>query len=289
MPSLPFKQVDVFTSVRFKGNPVAVILEGDGLSSAQMQQIAHWTNLSETTFVLTPTLPGADYHLRIFTPGAELPFAGHPTIGTAHALLEAGRIRPTNGKLTQQCKAGLIDVHVDETGDARTIGFTLPTAAFSPLPADELAELAALLDVPLSTTCPPQLVDVGARWVLVQLEDAAAVLAVTPDLARMKVLDAAGRRTGVVLFGPCAAGTAFDYEMRAFAPAHGMGEDPVCGSGAGCLGAFLRATGQVADAALTLGQGQMVGRDGRIRLGVHPDAITVGGHAVTCVEGSLQV
>jgi PhzF family phenazine biosynthesis protein len=284
MPSLSFKQVDVFTNVPFKGNPVAVILDGDDLSTEQMQQIAHWTNLSETTFVVAPTVTGAAYHVRIFTPGAELPFAGHPTIGTAHALLEAGRVRAVDGRLTQQCKAGLIDVRVDDTG---ALGFTLPAVAFTPLPAEERAELAALLGVSLSAECPPQLVDVGARWVLVQLPDADAVLAVMPDLARMKALDMAGRRTGVVVFGRYPAGSGADYEMRAFAPAHGIAEDPVCGSGAGCLGAFLRETGQVMDQALVLGQGQVVGRDGRIRLGVFRDAITVGGNAVTCVEGAL--
>lgn len=286
MPSLSFKQVDVFTSVRFKGNPVAVVLDGDGLSSEQMQQIAHWTNLSETTFMLPPTLPGADYQVRIFTPGSELPFAGHPTIGTAHALLEAGRGQAVDGQLTQQCKAGLIAVHVDAAG---AICFTLPAATLAPLPDAELTALIDLLGVTPAAGAAPMLVDVGARWVLVQLADAAAVLAATPNFARMKALDAAGRRTGVVLFGRYAPGGAADYEMRAFAPAHGIDEDPVCGSGAGCLGAYLRETGQVVDAVLRLAQGRMVRRDGRIRLGVHPDAITVGGHAVTCVEGTLQV
>jgi PhzF family phenazine biosynthesis protein len=284
MPSLSFKQVDVFTSVRFKGNPVAVVLDGDGLSTAQMQQIAHWTNLSETTFVCTPTLPGADYHVRIFTPGSELPFAGHPTIGTAHALLEAGRVRAVDGKLTQQCKAGLIAVQVEATG---AIDFTLPPATLSPLPDAELAALTGLLGVTPASGPAPMLVDVGARWVVVQLRDAAAVLAATPDFARMKALDAAGRRTGIVLFGQYPDGSAADIEMRAFAPAHGINEDPVCGSGAGCLGAYLRETGQVTDAALVLSQGQMVSRDGRIRLAVHPAAITVGGNAVTCMEGML--
>lgn len=285
MQSLPFKQVDVFTSVRFKGNPVAVVLEGDGLSSEQMQQIAHWTNLSETTFVLAPTLPGADYHVRIFTPGAELPFAGHPTIGTAHALLEAGRVQAKDGKLVQQCKAGLIAVHVDGSGSERSIAFTLPEAALSPLPAPELDELMALLGV--QALGEPLLVDVGPRWVVVQLADAAAVLDAAPDLARMKVLDATKQRTGIVLYGRAPDGSAADYEMRAFAPAHGISEDPVCGSGAGCLGAYLRYTGQAPDADLLLSQGQIVSRDGRIRLGVHPDAITVGGHAVTCIDGTI--
>jgi len=285
MHPLPFKQVDVFTSVRFKGNPVAVVLEGDGLSGEQMQQIAHWTNLSETTFVLAPTVPGADYHVRIFTPGSELPFAGHPTIGTAHALLEAGRVRASAGKLVQQCKAGLIAVQVDDTAAERTIAFTLPQAKLTALPATELAELASLLGA--QPVREPLLVDVGPRWVLVQLADARAVLAAAPDLARMKALDAAGRRTGIVLYGRYPDGSAADIEMRAFAPAHGISEDPVCGSGAGCLGAYLRHTGQVLDADLLLSQGQVVGRAGRIRLGVHPDAVTVGGHAVTCIDGAI--
>lgn len=283
MAALSFKQVDVFTAVHFMGNPVAVVLDGDALTDAQMQQIASWTNLSETTFVLAPTDPAADYRLRIFTPAAELPFAGHPTIGTAHALLEAGRVVATNGQLVQQCARGLINVHVD----AGVIGFTLPPASSSSLPDAELDALADLIGA--QPVRPPRLVDVGPRWVLVQLADAATVLAATPDLGRMRALDAAGQRTGVVLFGAYPAGAAADYEMRAFAPAHGMGEDPVCGSGAGCLGVYLRETGQALDVALALGQGQVVGRDGRIRLGVYRDAITVGGHAVTCVDGTLQV
>lgn len=123
----PFKQVDVFTNARFKGNPVAVVLHGDGLTTEQMQQIANWTNLSETTFVLPPTDKAADYRVRIFTPTAEIPFAGHPTIGTAHALLEDGLIQAQNGVLTQQCDAGLIRLQVAKKPDgARQISFELP-------------------------------------------------------------------------------------------------------------------------------------------------------------------
>ena len=286
MAALSFQQVDVFTAVRFQGNPVAVVLDADGLSAAQMQQIANWTNLSETTFVVAPTVPGADYHVRIFTPTAELPFAGHPTIGTAHALLEAGRITPRDGRVVQQCKKGLVDVQVVQASDgARSISFTLPEAAVSDLADDEVDAIATLLGV--QPVRAPQLIDVGARWVLVQLADAAAVLAATPDLTQMRILDEAGQRTGVVIFGTGAVGA--DIEMRAFAPAHGMGEDPVCGSGAGCLGVYLRETGQVRDGELMLNQGQMVGRDGKIRLAVRPDAIEVGGNAVTCVTGTLDL
>lgn len=286
MAALSFQQVDVFTAVRFQGNPVAVVLDADNLSTAQMQQIANWTNLSETTFVVAPTAPGADYHVRIFTPTAELPFAGHPTIGTAHALLEAGRITPRDGRVVQQCKKGLVDVQVVQGSDgARSISFTLPEAAVSDLADDEVDAIATLLGA--QPVRAPQLIDVGARWVLVQLADAAAVLAVQPDLAQLRTLDEAGQRTGVVIFGTGAIGA--DIEMRAFAPAHGMGEDPVCGSGAGCLGVYLRETGQVLDGELMLNQGQMVGRDGKIRLAVRPDAIEVGGNAVTCVTGTLDL
>jgi PhzF family phenazine biosynthesis protein len=286
MASLSFQQVDVFTALRFQGNPVAVVLDADHLSTAQMQQIANWTNLSETTFVVAPTVPGADYHVRIFTPTAELPFAGHPTIGTAHALLEAGRVMARDGRLLQQCKKGLVEVQVTQADDgARRISFTLPEATVSDLADDEVDAIANLLGV--QPVRAPQLIDVGARWVLVQLADAAAVLAATPDLTQMRILDEAGQRTGVVIFGTGAVGA--DIEMRAFAPAHGMGEDPVCGSGAGCLGVYLRETGQVVDGELTLAQGQMVGRDGKIRLAVRPDAVQVGGNAVTCVTGKLDL
>lgn len=286
MAALSFQQVDVFTAVRFQGNPVAVVLDADNLSTAQMQQIANWTNLSETTFVVAPTVAGADYHVRIFTPTAELPFAGHPTIGTAHALLEAGRVAPRDGRLVQQCKKGLVEVQVTQDGiGARRISFTLPEAAVSDLADDEVDAIAALLGA--QPVRAPQLIDVGARWVVMQLAGAAAVLAVQPDLAQLRMLDEAGQRTGVVIFGTDAVGA--DIEMRAFAPAHGMGEDPVCGSGAGCLGVYLRETGQVVDGEMTLAQGQMVGRDGKIRLAVRPDAIEVGGNAVTCVAGTLDL
>ncbi len=128
MACLPIKTVDVFTTVPFKGNPVAVVLDATSLSAGQMQQIARWTNLSETTFVLPPTEPGADYQVRIFTPGAELPFAGHPTIGTAHALLEAGAVQANDGVLVQQCAAGLITLTVEGEGQgAPWISFELPT------------------------------------------------------------------------------------------------------------------------------------------------------------------
>jgi PhzF family phenazine biosynthesis protein len=284
----PFKTVDVFTATPFKGNPLAVVFDADDLSGAQMQQIANWTNLSETTFVLRPTQAGADYRVRIFTPGAELPFAGHPTIGTAHALLEAGGIAPRDGRLVQECAAGLVRLDVSHADDgARWLSFELPPHTITPLDDAAAAEVAQILGTPL--VAPPCLVDAGARWVVAQLRDADAVLAATPDLFRMKARDSDSGNTGVLIFGPHTAGSAARIEVRAFAPAHGVDEDPVCGSGNGAVAAYLRHTGQV-DAFgsdFLSSQGAALGRAGILRLTIAADAVKVGGNAVTCVDGHL--
>ncbi|WP_075791666.1 PhzF family phenazine biosynthesis protein [Massilia putida] len=284
----PFKTVDVFTAIPFQGNPLAVVFDADDLSTAQMQRIANWTNLSETTFVLRPTQAGADYRVRIFTPGAELPFAGHPTIGTAHALLEAGAIAPRGGRIHQECAAGLVRLDIRHAIDgARWLSFELPPHTITPLDDAAAAELAQILGTPL--VAPPRLVDAGARWVVAQLPDAAAVLAATPDLYRMKARDKDSGNTGVIVFGPHAAGSAARIEVRAFAPAHGIDEDPVCGSGNGAVAAYLRHTGQV-DAFgsdFLSSQGAALGRAGIVRLTIGAAAIGVGGNAVTCVDGHL--
>ncbi len=286
----PFKTVDVFTATPFLGNPLAVVFDADDLSAAQMQRIANWTNLSETTFVLRPTQAGADYRVRIFTPGAELPFAGHPTIGTAHALLEAGRIAPRDGVLVQECAAGPVRLDVTYADDgARWIAFALPATTITPLDAAQADELARILGTPLAGIAPPCLVDAGTRWVVAQLPDARAVLGAAPDLGRMKAIDAAAGNTGVIVFGPHTDGNAARIEVRAFAPAHGVDEDPVCGSGNGSIAAWLRHTGQV-DAFgrdFLSSQGAAVGRAGILRLQIAADAIRVGGNAVTCVDGHL--
>lgn len=292
MRSLPFKQVDVFTNVRFMGNPVAVVLEADALTSVQMQQIANWTNLSETTFVLPATEAGADYRLRIFTPNAELPFAGHPTIGTAHALIEAGVVQPKGGVLVQQCAAGLVRLHVsEEAGGERWIAFDLPPASLTPLSADHVEELQAILGASLRREPLPKVVDVGPRWLVVQLDSAEAVLALQPDIARMKTHDIRIGITGIVVFGEYRVGGPARIEVRAFVPAHGINEDPVCGSGNGAVGAFIRDSGQVHHfgSEFVAAEGVVVGRAGVVRLSVAADRIQVGGKAVTCIDGQLRV
>jgi PhzF family phenazine biosynthesis protein len=292
MARLPFKTIDVFTTVPFKGNPVAVVLDATGLSDEQMQQIASWTNLSETTFVVPATVDGADYQVRIFTPAAELPFAGHPTIGTAHALLEAGMIEAKNGALVQQCKAGLVKLSVEHADDGqRWIAFELPAPTITALDAGQAQALEAILGTPLDASSPPCLVDVGARWVIAQLPSAQAVLDNVPDLQRMKTQDRQGRHTGVVIFGPHAPGQQAGIEVRAFAPAHGIDEDPVCGSGNGAVAAYIRHTGQTAafGSEFLATEGQMVGRAGVLRLTISDGAIRVGGNALTCVDGALSL
>ena len=292
MRRLSFKQVDVFTNRRFMGNPVAVVLEADGLSSDQMQRIANWTNLSETTFVLPVTEAGADYRLRIFTPNAELPFAGHPTIGTAHALIEAGVVDPKGGVLVQQCAAGLVRLEVsEETGGERWIAFDLPPPSLMPLSGIHVGELETILGAKLAMTPAPKVVDVGPRWLIVQLDSAEAVLALQPDIARMKAHDIRIGITGIVVFGEYPVGHSARIEVRAFAPAHGIDEDPVCGSGNGAVGAFIRDSGQVHHFGreFIAAEGAVVGRAGVVRLSVAPDRIQVGGMAVTCIEGQLRI
>lgn len=292
MTRVPFKTVDVFTTVPFKGNPVAVVLDAHGLTTKQMQQIASWTNLSETTFIVPATADGADYHVRIFTPGAELPFAGHPTIGTAHALLEAGMVEAKSGALLQQCGAGFIKLRVEHASDgARWISFDLPEPRFSALDDTQVRELEAILGSSLEKNAMPCLIDVGARWVIAQLPTAQAVLDTKPDLQRMRLQDSKGKHTGVVIFGKHAPESEARIEVRAFAPAHGVNEDPVCGSGNGCVAAYIRHTGQTAEfgSDFLATQGVVVGRAGMLRLSITDDAIRVGGNAMTCIDGTLSL
>lgn len=288
---LPFKQVDVFTSVPFGGNPVAVILDAQGLSESQMQRIANWTNLSETTFVLPPTQAEADYRVRIFTPRAELPFAGHPTLGTAHALLEAGKIAARNGRLTQECATGLIALTVSTAdGDAVQIAFELPSPSFSPLSANQVDELEDIVGAAVLRAHPPKFVNVGPTWTVVQLADADTVLSLAPDMGRLSAFDQHTKSTGVVAFGAYAKGADAAMEVRAFAPSQGVNEDPVCGSGNGAVAAFVRDAGLVEafGSTYTSSQGAVVGRSGKLSITIDASGvIRVGGQSVTCIDGTI--
>lgn len=288
MKHRPFKQVDVFTTVPFLGNPVAVVLDAADLTTEEMQRIARWTNLSETTFVLPPTAPSADYRVRIFTPSSELPFAGHPTIGTAHALLEAGLIASRDGHLIQECAAGLINLQVRIDRGIQTIAFELPKAVLTKLDVKSAAELTVALGLNPGEALAPTMVDVGPKWIVTELADAASVLELQPDYERVKALTLKMGATGVVVFGPYRAGEGAAVEVRAFAPACGVNEDPVCGSGNGAIGALLKETKDTRfGEAFVASQGRQVGRAGFVSLGITSKGITVGGAATTCVSGTI--
>jgi PhzF family phenazine biosynthesis protein len=291
VPALRFKQVDVFTTRPFFGNPVAVVLDGDGLDPAAMQRIAAWTNLSETTFVLRPTAAGADYRVRIFTPRAELPFAGHPTVGTAHAALEAGLVA-AKPALRQECGAGVLRLAVDGTGAARRISVEAPPAALAPLAADLVPEVERALGARLAPGATGQLVAIGPRWLTLMLADAAAVRALAPDLAAIAALSRKLGATGITVFAPAPAGD-HHVVVRSFAPGEGVPEDPVCGSGNAAVGAWLQHAGTTLGSGgrHVASQGRELGRDGyvTVRADAGTGRVWIGGAAVTCVDGTLRV
>lgn len=291
-PSRRYAVVDVFTARPLLGNPVAVVLDAEGLDSAAMQAIARWTNLSETTFVLPPTLPEADYRLRIYTPGSELPFAGHPTLGSAHAILESGRVTPRlAGRLIQQCGVGLVDLTLDERSGARQLAFALPPARIEALLATDVVELERILGCAGLVQTAPASVHVGPVWVVVQLRDAQSVLDLHPDLASLSAFERRLGITGVTVFGAHASGDAA-IEVRSFAPSCGVNEDPVCGSGNGSVAAFRWSRGLLPPAGgdYVAAQGRCVDRDGRVHVSVDATGtIRIGGACVTCVQGTLTL
>lgn len=281
-----YRVVDVFTATPFLGNPVAVVLDGEGLTPAQMQRIAAWTNLSETTFALAPTTAEADYRLRIFTPASELPFAGHPTLGSAHALIEAGIATPKAGRLVQECAAGLIPLSVEGEGAGRVLRLSMPQAKIRDLAAEEGARLAEVLGAaPLPGAA---VVDVGPVWITAEMESADAVRALTPDFAAMAAFETGLGATGVTVFGREATGEGI--EARSFAPSQGLTEDPVCGSGNGAVGIWRAHAGRVgAESAWIATQGGALGRAGRVEMQVSGGTVFVGGAAVTTVTGEIAL
>lgn len=287
MAPLRFKQVDVFTRAPFRGNPVAVVLDGNGLTAEAMQRIAGWTNLSETTFVLPPTSGAADYRLRIFTPRAELPFAGHPTIGSAHAVLETGIMKPKNGRLRQECGAGVLELSVEPDG---RLWVRAPQSNVAPLDAALLPALERALGAkPVSQ---PLVVSVGPVWIVADLGSADTVGALLPDMEAIAKLSGAAAATGVTVFGASSDGRSA-LHVRSFAPAHGVPEDPVCGSGNISVAAYVSRAGLTKryGAQYVSRQGMQLGRDGEVsmRIADAGRAIDLGGYAVTCVEGTLRV
>jgi PhzF family phenazine biosynthesis protein len=272
----PFAQVDVFTTTPYRGNPVAVVLDGEGLTTEQMQRFAHWMNLSESTFVLPPTVPDADYQVRIFTPTDELPFAGHPTLGTCHAwLLGEGSV--AGDVVVQQCGVGLVPLR--RTADG--LAFAAPPLVRSgPVEESLTQHIASVLGIDRAGILDAEWVDNGPGWVAALLASAETVLALRPGFVDLNL--------GVV--GPYPSGSAEMFEVRAFFPKDGAtAEDPVTGSLNASLAQWLLRTGR-ASAPYVASQGTTLGRSGRVHVFSGPDGtIWVGGGTVTCVRGQVEL
>ena len=272
-----FMQIDVFTTTPYCGNPVAVVHDAQGLTTDAMQRFAHWTNLSETTFVLPPDHPEADYRVRIFTPTQELPFAGHPTLGTCHAWLEAGGKPRSDDQIVQECPAGLIPVRRTPDG----LAFAAPPLLRSgPVEEELVKRIAGILGIERDDVVAAEWADNGPGWVAVLLEDADAVLAVRPQYTELDI--------GVV--GPHPPDTPEAIEVRAFFPKAGsIVEDPVTGSLNASVADWLLRTGHMA-APYVARQGTALGRAGRVHVSQDADGtIWVGGGTVTCVAGEMEL
>jgi PhzF family phenazine biosynthesis protein len=278
MTTRRFSQLDVFTATPLRGNPLAVVHDATALSDAEMQDFARWTNLSETTFLLPPTEPGADYRVRIFTPGGELPFAGHPTLGSCHAWLAAGGRPKQDGIVMQQCAAGLIRVRQQ---GARLAFAAPPLRRSGPADAALRSRVAAVLRLPEDAVLRLQWVDNGPGWVAALLDSAQTVLALDPDFSLLQGLD-----LGVV--GPHPAGGECQFEVRAFIPHKGVPEDPVTGSLNAGLAQWLIGEGLAPDHYVAA-QGTAMGRAGRVYVDREGENIWIGGEVTPLVSGTLEL
>lgn len=296
----PFAQIDVFSTASGYGNPVAVVLDGGGLDDAAMQRFACWTNLSETTFVLPPTEPDADYALRIFTPGGELPFAGHPTLGSCFAWLAAGGQPKSGDQIVQQCARGLVRIR----REGGRLAFAAPPSQRSDPPPDVLSEVVNALGLQASQVQRAQLLDNGPVWLTLQLDSADTVLTLEPAQAQLMKL---GYKVGVVGAYPSLPlvskssreARAFSsvtergepplIEVRAFAAPMGVPEDPVTGSLNASLAQWLIETGELPHSYVA-SQGTALGREGRLHVSREAGGqVWVGGYCVRCIEGSVDI
>ena len=277
-----FSQLDVFTDQPLRGNPLAVVHDAQGLSDGQMADFARWTNLSETTFLLPPDDAGADYRVRIFTPGGELPFAGHPTLGSCHAWLSAGGVPRDADVVVQQCGVGLVRVRRNRHGDSERLAFAAPALRRTgPVDAGLRAQAVAALGLDDAELLQLQWIDNGPGWMAGLLKDAAAVLALRPDFAAMR-----GLNLGVV--GAYPAGSECQFEVRAFVPGLGVPEDPVTGSLNAGLAQWLIAAG-LAPARYVAAQGAALGRAGRVFVTQQGADIWIGGAVCAVLTGTVTL
>ncbi len=268
----------MFSAVPTKGNGLAVVVDGDGLTETQMQRFATWTNLAETTFLTTPTLPDADYAVRIFTPGREMPFAGHPTLGSCAAWLHCGGVPAQPGVVRQECRIGLVEIEV--SGDVPA--FVAPPTKVAPLPQTDLDRLTAALDLTPAQVVRAAQLDNGPVWQVLELRSAADVLAIDADHVRWPEFVALG------VVGPYPEGAEADYEVRNLAPSSGMSEDPITGSLNAAIVQWMHAEGRLTR-DLVMSQGTLIGREGRVFVFREGDRIKIGGHVQILINGMLDL
>jgi len=277
-----FSQLDVFSSVPLRGNPLAVVHDAQGLGDTQMADFARWTNLSETTFLLPPSDPQADYQVRIFTPGGELPFAGHPTLGSCHAWLAAGGVPRDPAVVVQQCGVGRVRVRRGSSGTSAMLAFAAPALRRIGRVEPALrAQAVAALGLRDAQVLQLEWVDNGPGWMAALLADAATVLALQPDFAAMR-----GLQLGVV--GPQPAGSDTQFEVRAFVPGLGVPEDPVTGSLNAGLAQWLIGAGLAPDAYVAA-QGAALGRAGRVHVRRDGADVWIGGAVCQLVSGMVNL
>ena len=278
MNRFAFDEVDVFTATALFGNALAVVHGGDALDDERMQRFARWTNLSETTFLLAPPDRDADYRVRIFTPTGELPFAGHPTLGSCHAWLGRGGASKKSGEIVQQCGVGLVRIR----RDGNALAFAAPPLARKDVGEDDLDAVLGALGIGRECLVGAQWLKNGPNWLTLLLDSAATVLALAPDAVKM------ARFATVGVVGAHPAGDECAFEVRGFVSQPSLHEDPVTGSLNAGIAEWLIQIGRAPDRYVAA-QGARVGRDGRVRVAREGDRFWIGGESVTCIRGDVEL
>jgi len=275
-----FIQCDVFTPTPTLGNALAVVVDGEDVTEESMRRFAAWTNLAETTFILPPRDPGADYQLRIFTPTREMLFAGHPTLGSCAAWLHCGGKAREPGIVRQECGIGIVDI---DTRDSQLLAFTAPPTTIRPMQADNFDAITAALEIPRGQILQTAELENGPLWQVMQLDSAAAVLALDSSRVRWPTFKSIG------MIGAHPAGAECDYEVRMLAPSSGMSEDPITGSLNSALAHWLQAQGKL-ERPITIAQGTRIDRHGRVAITpVDPATVRIGGQTHILIEGTVRL